>query len=296
MLTAKTGLKVLNVTTQNNEELKILVKKHKNRNEYIKVENYWIRNFNDPDVKPIDVNSFFSEDEHQKILKNEIQNAKLGFPLISKDITNFENLIVFSDGYKFSEHKIIKSLRPNVGILVLNHAMRFWESNVFPNFMLMNNTTNFSMSCMPMGNSPQLIASRRTWTPFLRSYQNNVYVYDPTPDDYFQSIASKDSLAFLDEYRNPICAAISFASYLNVKNLFLAFCGQAYSEARPGTIKIAENAYQYPQQRLADSIIDMNLFWYKFGNKNRQIFYTGLENSYKFARYLKEDDFLKAIQ
>jgi len=69
----------------------------------------------------------------------------------------------------------------------------------------------------------------------------------------------------------------------------------AYGENRPGTIKVGDDAYQYPQQQLGDRIIDLNLFWYKFGNKTRQIFHIGLENSYKFSKYLKFEDFLGII-
>lgn len=296
MQTGKSGHKILNVTTQNGKELQLIVKRHSNRNEYLQAENYWIRNFNAPDVTPKDINNFFDEYEIAQILNNEIQNTKFSLQMISQDMTQLENLIVISDGYGFRSHNLLKSLRSNVGILVLNHAMRFWESPIFPNFMLINNSTEQAMSCMPLGSMPQLIASRRTWTPFLRKYENNIYTYDPTPDENYQSVASKDSSSFLDEYRNPVCAAISFANFLKIKNLFLCFCSYAYSENRPGTTKIGENAYQYPQQTLADKLIDANLFWYKFGNKNRQIFHTGLENSYLFSRYLKFEDFIKVVE
>jgi hypothetical protein len=296
MQTGRTGHKILNVTTQTGKELKLVVKRHLNRNEYLQVENYWVRNFNASDVTPVDINNFFDEFETTKILNNEIQNTKFSFQLITQDMTQIENLIVISDGYGFRQHDQLKNLKSNVGILVLNHAMRFWESPVFPTFMLMNNSTEQAMSCMPLESMPQLITSRRTWSPFLRKYENNIYTYDPTPDENYQSIASKDSSVFLDEYRNPVCAAISFANFLKIKNLFLAFCSYAYSENRPGTNKVDENAYQYPQQTLADRLIDANLFWYKFGAKNRQIFHTGLENSYLFSRYLKFEDFIKVVE
>jgi len=295
MSKVKTGHKILNVTTPNDDQLRLNVKKHLNRNEYIQVENYWVRNFNAPDVVPTDINNFYAEEEIKPILINEIQNTKYINQMVSNDIIDIENLIVVSDGYGFHEHKNIKSLKNNFAILVLNHAMRFWESSVFPNFMLMNNTSDFALSCMPLNNMPQLIASRRTYPAFIKKYENNVYLYDPTPEETYQSMSSKDSSVFFDEYRNPVCAAIAFANFMNIRNLYLFSCSTAYSENRPGTLKIADNAYQYPQQQLADKFIDGNLFWYKFGNKYRQIFYTGLQNTYKFAKYVKQDDFLGII-
>jgi hypothetical protein len=291
----KTGHKILNITTPNNQEFKVNVKKHLNRNEYIQIDSYWIRNFNAPDVTPIDINNLFGEDEIKNILANEMQNTKYVSQIIANDLTNIDSLIIVSDGFGFPDHSKIKDLKDNCGIMVLNHAMRFWESPVFPNFMLMNNSTEVALSCMPLNSMPQLIASRRTFSPFIKKYDNNIYLYDPTPDENYQSIASKDSSVFLDEYRNPVCAAISFANFLNIRNIYLCFCSSAYSENRAGTIKIAENAYQYPQQQLADRFIDGNIFWYKFGNRYRQIFYTGLENTFKFAKYLKIEELLGLI-
>ena len=295
MNTTKTLHKVVNVTTINGEKVPLSIKRHKNRNEYALTDNFWVRNFNSPDVKPIDINRLFEENELKYVLDNEIKNSKMGIPLLSKDTASINNLIIISDGYGFKDHQKIKKLKENFKILVINHALRFWESTQFPSLMLMNNSTDMAMSAMPMGQMPQLIASRRTHHPFLRGYQNNMYMYDPVPDEFYQSSTAKDSPAYLDDYRNPICAAISFANFLNVQNIFLLGCSYAYGENRPGTIKVGENAYQYPQQQLGDKIIDLNLFWYKFGNKNRQIFHIGLENSYKFSKYLKFEDFLGII-
>ena len=292
MNTTKTLHKIINVTTVNGDKVALPVKRHKNRNEYALTENFWVRNFNSPDVKPTDVNRLFEENELKNVLDNEIKNSKMGIPVLTKDLANIENLIIVSDGFRFNEHKKIIKLKENFKILVLNHAMRFWESPQFPSFMLMNNSTDMAMSAMPLGQMPQLIVSRRTYHQFLRAYQNNMYLYDPVPDEYYQSSTAKDSPAYLDDYRNPICAAISFANFINVRNIFLFGCSYSYGQNRPGTIQVAENAFQYPQQQLGDKIIDLNLFWYKFGNKNRQIFHVGLENSYKFSKYLRFEDFL----
>lgn len=296
MRKTKTAHKTLNVKISDTKELKFFVKKHQNRNEYINVENYWIRNFNNYGVKEVDINFLYDEYETKYVLDNEIQNTKLNIPMISKDMFNFTNMIIVSDGYNFSRHEEIKNVNSNTAILVVNHAMRFWKSNVFPKFMLVNNTSEVCMSYMPIGPMPQLICSRRTYTNFLKNYKNIAYMYDPVPDQFYQSVTSKDSQIHIDEYRNPICAAITLANYWNVRNIFLAFCGSAYSENRPGTKQTEEGVFQYPQQILADKLVDANLFWYKFADKSRQIFHTGIENNFLFSKYLKLDEFVKAVE
>ena len=99
----------------------------------------------------------------------------------------------------------------------------------------------------------------------------------------------------IDDYRNPICAALGIAFNLRVSRIFLAYCSHAYKEHRDGTQKIGEGIFQYPQQKLADKIVDANIFWYSVNMPEVEIYHTGIINSFRYAKYLEKDLFKEMI-
>ena len=46
----------------------------------------------------------------------------------------------------------------------------------------------------------------------------------------------------------------------------------------------------YPQQKLANKIINSMIFWYLVNNPQSKIFYTGLKNSFSLAKYIDIKD------
>jgi hypothetical protein len=129
----------------------------------------------------------------------------------------------------------------------------------------------------------------------VNSNNNIIYFYDPVPQEEYSSPIFKENQTMVDDYRNPVCAAIALAHKYRLGNIYLASCSSAYTESRFGTNEIEDGLHQYPQQKLGDDIIDANLFWYKFSNKYSKIYHTGIENSYQFSTYLQTDDFIKAL-
>jgi hypothetical protein len=283
------------VRNARNEDVDITVRLSSNSNEYLKIGNYWIRNFGGDSVKPVDLNKLHAESEIQLIIDNEINNSKLRHPVIDPETINGRDVLIVSDGYGFENHKLFDKVRNDVCIIAVNHAARFWESARFPNFLLINNPTDGAMSCLPTRAFPRLLASRRTYTKFLQSYNNIIYFYDPVPQEEYSSPIFKENQTMVDDYRNPVCAAIALAHKYRLGNIYLASCSSAYTESRFGTNEIEDGLHQYPQQKLGDDIIDANLFWYKFSNKYSKIYHTGIENSYQFSTYLQTDDFIKAL-
>jgi hypothetical protein len=75
----------------------------------------------------------------------------------------------------------------------------------------------------------------------------------------------------------------------------MAYCSDAYKEQRPGAEEISEGLFAYPQQILANKIVNANLFWQKFSDLSCQIYYTGVKNSFTFAKYLQKEDFKKTL-
>jgi hypothetical protein len=205
-------------------------------------------------------------------------------------------MIIVSDGYGFEQHRDIFNVMPeNTALITVNQALRLWNAVVFPNFYLIANSGENSMSLLPEKRFPQLIASKRTYHQYLCNYRNVVYFYDPVPDYSYQSPSVKESLMLVDDYRNPIAACIGLAYAFKIRNLYLAYCSHAFKEHRAGTSELQSGVFQYPQQKLADEIVDANLFWFKANIPQIQIFHTGLKNSFKFARYLDKELFQKAL-
>jgi hypothetical protein len=137
-----------------------------------------------------------------------------------------------------------------------------------------------------------MITSTRSNHKFVSRYQNNVYVYNATPDEYYESSLSHNSANYIDEYRNAIAAAINLAYFMNAEKICLAYPIDAYKEERSATIKMG-SAFVYPQQIMSSNIIDAMLFWYKFNRPSSKIFYCGIENMFHYAKYVKEESIFR---
>lgn len=281
---------------QDDKKNQITVKKHKNRNEYLKVENYWVRNFGKEDVDKRDLNILYDEKEYKQIIANEINNNNLEHTNVASENFVFDNMIIVSDGYNFEQHKeSIPNLPENTCIITVNQAFRLWQSTVYPEYYLICNTSESAMSVLPTKIFPKLFASKRTYSTFVKRYKNIIYFYDPVPDFTYQSPYTKESELLIDDYRNPICACLGLAYSLRVSRIFLAYCSHAYKEHRDGTELLEEGIYQYPQQKLADKIVDGNLFWYSVNMPSVEIFHTGIRKSFLYGKYLEKEEFKETI-
>jgi hypothetical protein len=64
--------KTFKVNLSENRDKNVTIKIHKNKNEYFLTDDkIWIRNFAKSNVKPVDINNFYSESEIQLLLINE---------------------------------------------------------------------------------------------------------------------------------------------------------------------------------------------------------------------------------
>ena len=292
----KMNLKFLNAINAEGNKEQFTFRIDKSRNEYINVGPYWIRNFAKLSVNPVDINNLYEEDEIKTLIENEIANSKLNSPNLLEENFKFRNVLIISDGYGFEDHKeVLDGVGDDLCVICIRNAARYWQAYKFPDFLLVQNPFDNVFSQMPEKNYPKLIASRRAKTQFMISYKNISYLYDPVCELRYQSPYAKASKLFIDEYRNPICAAIGCAHHFGAKNIFMAYCSDAYKEQRPGAEEISEGLFAYPQQILANKIINANLFWQKFSDLSCQIYYTGVKNSFTFAKYLQKEDFKKTL-
>lgn len=288
-------LRVITVNNSNNEKESISVKTTKDRNEYSLADSIWVRNFAREDTKPLDINDLYTNDEIRICIENEVRNSKIIVPNISTENFDFKSVVIISNGYGFRENhkKLVESINNYDGrqVLSVNNTIISWNATKYPNFYLTNSFNKPSS----MNFLPRLICSQRMDYDFLKNYRNNKFVYSPTPNYKFSSPNSIDETCFIDEYRNPICASISCSHKFRASRIFLAFCSEGYETKKEGMIDVGDGIFMYPQQILANNIINHMIFWYRYSNPSVKIFYTGNKNSFSFAKYLRVDDFIEAV-
>ena len=249
----------------------MILKKHKNRNEYaVTSDGVWVRNFNLPDVSPIDVNNFLNETEYHYILNNEFKNKKVKF---NNQINKFSNIVIISDGYDFTKKQEILAQLPykEVAIFATNGALKNWklvgkncpipmQRNI--NWFVINNPYPECKKFLPITHSyyPRCLASSRTNTEFISKYKGDIVLYQPTSGEKYSGLFS-NSEGIIDDYRNPICAAISLAHRCGVQKLVLLCCDDSFEKERPAAEQLDNGLWCYPQQKVSQRIIDANLYW-----------------------------------
>lgn len=292
---SNSAIRKVTVLNFEGEKETVNVKVNEDRNEYSKSDDIWIRNPNKQNVSPIDINNYFNEEEIKILVENEIKNSKLNIPDIEIENFNWETVVIVSNGYGFyKNHKNIFdkiNISQKKVVLSVNNSLRFWESAKVPQYYLINQLnppTNIKFL-------PILIASKRCNHEYIKKYRNMKYFYTNTPSYLFASPITKGASFFIDDYRNPIVAAFNCAMHFNTKRIFLAFCSEGYESFKDGMEKVDDEKYIYPQQKLANDVVNKNIFWNKIQNNQLQVFYTGLKKSFSFAKYLEEEDFIRVI-
>ena len=225
------------------------------------------------------------------LLNNEIKNSELSTLDLMSEIKDAKKILIISDGYGFENAKLWIDQLPNDVKIVANYgACRFWNFKRLPNYMVVNNPFDDALLYLPERIFPILIASSRTNNNFLKRYINTIIKYYPTPDENYESPSSHYSPLHVDEYRNSIATSINVAFKMKCEKLCVAYPINAYEKQRPATEKIKDtNLFYYPQQKIANNIIDANLFWFKLNNPKAVISYCGVKNSLDFANYIEPD-------
>lgn len=245
------------------------IKKHSNRNHYLHVgDNLWVRNPGIVGVPYADINHLTSTADYPTLLRNELVNERMRYPWVDTEKIRSEKAVIISDGFDFAEkHDLIAALPKDVDIFAINGALIKWTSKKrSPNFYVINNPYNEALHYLPKSNFVKCIASARTNYEFLQKYKGIKYRYYPASDSRYCGIDSKDCLYRVDDYRNPMCAAINLLYRFGVKRLALAFCDEVFAEQRPASILGENGMSYYPQHLKANSLIDGNLYWLKKNN------------------------------
>lgn len=246
------------------------IKKFK-KNEYVLEEGIWVRN---PfcEARPVDINSLTRGDQ-QMLLRNESENLRK--PHLQMDDAldlHMENVVIVSDGYGWAERQLFLASLPSrsVKVIGVNGSLARWSmvGDAAPvkrtmTFYVVNNPYPECMAYLPRSHRyyPNIVASTRTNPKFLSEYRSQPYLYRPTPDADYSGFAAGDVNAVLDDYRNPVCAAVSLAAKRGAKRILLLCCDESFEDERPGAERMPNGLFQYPQQIKCQRVVDRQAYW-----------------------------------
>jgi hypothetical protein len=277
------------------------IKKHINGNHYIVTpDGLWVRDFSNTDMPFTDINKLYARNELTYILENEVENASKKYVGVDTQENVAKKAIIISDGYDFNnKHKLLSKIPNDVSVIAVNGALSKWElvGEKCPkserraiNYYIVNNPFKECTYFLPKKHSyyPNCIASYRTHPNFLKNYKGYINVYSPSGNEQFISNTFARNYK-IDDYRNPICAAIGLAFRFGVKQLMLLCCDEAFKDVKDGAEKLDSGLYQYPQHRICTNLIDANLHWLK--KQEVEIANHSFIN-YSNATYINEDKVL----
>ena len=123
----------------------------------------------------------------------------------------------------------------DVVVIGVNRSLARWDVKAGRgmDYFVANNPYAECMSCLPAGHThfPPCVASVRTNPDFLTRYRGPKFRYHPTCEDGFVHPGSPAGT--LDDYRNPVCAAIAVAHRMRATRLLLVCCDESFADERP---------------------------------------------------------------
>lgn len=242
----------------------IRIKKHSNSSEYVLTDRgLWVRNF----VKGgqfIDINKLTSHNDYNLLVENETNNMLFDLPNIDAEIVDLRDIAIVSDGYNFKKYEeLLAKIPEHVAVIGTNRSLAKWSGVRKMDYFLTNNPYQECLSLIPPHRYyPKCIVSSRTNSQFIKHYkrQNVVYKYTPVIEERFAPVTHQP-LYQIDDYRNPICAAIGLAYRFGVENLMLFCCDDAFEGERPSAEQLKNGLWMYPQHWISHELIEANLFW-----------------------------------
>lgn len=277
------------------------IKKTKDKNEYLLTkQGMWVRNFTKNLVPFVDLNETIEKKDHFMLLKNEINNNRARYTWIDSEKFYHDKAVIVSDGYDFKEkHKLLEELPKDVAIIAVHGALAKWNINKNPTYYVVNNPYDLCMMYLPrkLKSLPKCIASTRTNYEFLANYRGTRYRYAPTSEKSYMGSKNSEAQWQIDDYRNPICAAIGLAYRFGVDKLALLCCDDVFKDERIGSEQIHNGMWIYPPQMTAHGLIDGCLHWLK-STPYRDVRITDHSSGplYENAVYIEKDSIASFLQ
>ena len=280
----------------------MVIKKHKNKNNYYLHNNLFIRDLTKDLSTPIDINNFYTDKDYSILLDNENNNLYKRYPYWENSFINYDKAIIVSDGLDFNiMHHKLSVIQKNVCIFAVNGALKKWQlvGKNCPDdkkrsieFYVANNPYEECCWFLPKEHSyyPRMIASTRTNSIFMNRYLGLKYLYVPANIGTYSG-SSYIGINRIDDYRNPICACLSICYFSNIKQITILFCDDSFKTKKPGSIQLENDLFCYPQQITSSELVDGMCYWLsKVGIK---IFYNSSGPKMKYAEYINLEDVIK---
>jgi len=259
----------------------------KTKNEYIYSGNMRVRNFAKLDSKALSENSLLTHEDQNLVLHNERSNHTMNLGFISEESFHFPNVVIVSDGFDFENKQDLLLSLENVCIIAVNRALKKWklagQKNI--NFYFINNPYKEAVNYLPVNYFPTCVASVRTNFQFLNNYPGKKYLYEPTPTMDFGY--KKVQKYYLDDYRNPIAAALAFSFRLGARKVLTFCCDDSFEVEKEASVLLDNGLRTYPQHLVAHDILDAQFFWLKQTGIETADFSSGPE--YVNAVYIKNE-------
>jgi hypothetical protein len=245
------------------------IKRHKNKNEYVLTpQGFWVRNFT-LNVIPVDINKFSSRSDYGLLTQNEIEIRSQNYPEIGSTDFKCRKCLIVSDGFSFKEKiEHLLSLPKDVCVIGVNRSLAKWydkSGNLLKrqmNFFLVNNPYESCRAQMPKHRYfPPCIISSRTFKGFVDKYPGNIYRYVPVLEECIKH--NETNYYQIDDYRNPICAALGLAYRFKAEKIALYCCDDSFNTSRPGAIQLDNGLWTYPQHMVSHGLIEGNIYWLK---------------------------------
>lgn len=275
-----------------------MIKKHKNKNNYYYAKNgLWVRDFSKKSVVPIDINNLMDDSNIKLILDNELSNKMQKIDHIDAENFTHRNIIIISNGFNIQKkQELIDTLPNDVIIMGVNGIFNEWKSRRRIHYYIINNPYKDCLTWLPKQKiGTRCIASTRTYPEFLKKWNGMIYQYLPTISEKYSGYPTESSIS-IDDYRNPICAAINLAFRFGVKKLLLFCCDDSFKEEKISAEKLANGLWMYPQHRTAYNLIDGCLYWLsknniKVGDHSSGLNYTNASyiNANELTKFFKDE-------
>lgn len=279
----------------------IRLKNYPDGNQYIRTASgMWVRNFVNYNVPIKDLNKTYTNSDLFVFLRNEIQNNSGKHTWLEHENFRHDSVVIVGDGYGFADkHKILEKLPRSVAIIGVLGAMTKWSiPGRQMDYYLVNNPYQESMKYLSrrMRVMPNCIASLKTDYGFINNYRGKVFKYLPVYEDSYKSRFSQECEFFVDDYRNPICAAIQVSYFFGASKIMLLCCDDSFDGERPGAEKLPNGLYQYPQHNVAHELIDAKMFWLRnLKYEEIQTFYHSSGPTFENATYIEAEKILQTL-
>lgn len=254
-----------------------------------------MRDFTKPNAMSITPNGLIRPADKALMVENEHQNRTLNIANISDEKLTFPKVVIISDGLSFAKRvEFINQLPADVTIFAVNHVLTKWRQGGFKkpvNLYVVNNPYPEAITYLPRKTKyyPSCVVSMRTHHKFVKDYLGTTYTYEAVSEEGFGQ--KGNSLYYIDDYRNPVCAAVGLAYRMGALKIMLVSCDESFVEKKDGAERLANGLYTYPQQLMAHDIIDANLYWFgKRKNVEAKAANYSDGPEYKHAAYINTDE------